>query len=90
MPVAGVKAHLSELVHRVRTQHERVTVTVHGQPSAVLIAAEDLEALEETVAILSDPETMRNLQQARVEIAAGKGESAEQLAAAIEARRRSA
>lgn len=33
-------------------QHERVTVTVHGRPSAVLIAPEDLEALEETLAIM--------------------------------------
>ena len=28
---------------RVSSQHERVTVTVHGKPSAVLIATEDLD-----------------------------------------------
>ncbi|MGB3684201.1 MAG: type II toxin-antitoxin system Phd/YefM family antitoxin, partial [Ornithinimicrobium sp.] len=37
MPLASVKAHLSELVGRVHAQHERVTVTVHGKPSAVLV-----------------------------------------------------
>ncbi|MGH9959204.1 MAG: type II toxin-antitoxin system Phd/YefM family antitoxin, partial [Pyrinomonadaceae bacterium] len=47
MPLAEVKARLSELVGRVQTHHERVTVTVHGRPSAVLIAVEDLEALQE-------------------------------------------
>ena len=30
MPRAEVKAHLSEVVSRVNSQHERVTVTVHG------------------------------------------------------------
>jgi antitoxin YefM len=52
--LADVKAHLSELVSRVDRQHDRVTVTVHGRPSAVLLSPDDLEALEETIAILSD------------------------------------
>jgi prevent-host-death family protein len=50
LPLGDVKSHLSELVGRVHDQHERVTVTVHGRPSAILIAPEDLEALEETLA----------------------------------------
>ena len=48
--LVDVKAHLSELVARVGSQHERVTVTVHGRPAAVLVAVDDLEALEETIA----------------------------------------
>jgi hypothetical protein len=40
---------------------ERVTVTVHGKPSAVLIATEDLEPLEKSIAILSDPGTLQRL-----------------------------
>lgn len=55
LSLAEVKAHLSELVGRVSREHDRVTVTVHGKPSAVLLAVEDLEALEETIAVLSDP-----------------------------------
>ncbi|MBL8932732.1 MAG: type II toxin-antitoxin system Phd/YefM family antitoxin, partial [Kineosporiaceae bacterium] len=42
LSLAEVKAHLSELVARVNGQHERVTVTVHGRPSAVLVSVEDL------------------------------------------------
>jgi mRNA interferase RelE/StbE len=34
--VADAKAHLSELVSRVGSQHERVTVTVHGRLSEQL------------------------------------------------------
>lgn len=38
LPLAEVKAHLSELVARVSRQHERVLVTVHGAPAAVLVS----------------------------------------------------
>ena len=48
IPLAEVKAHLSELVGRVGAQHERVLVTVHGAPSAVLMAPADLESVSYT------------------------------------------
>ena len=38
-----------------------VTVTVHGRPSAVLLATDDLERLEETLAILRDSDTVNRL-----------------------------
>ncbi len=36
-------------------------MTVHGRPSAVLVALEDLERLEETLEISRDPGTMKRL-----------------------------
>lgn len=88
MSLAEVKTHLSELVGRVYAHHERVTVTVHGRPSAVLIAVEDLEALEETALVLSDPETLRRLAQSDAELARGEVVGAEELAESMAARRR--
>ncbi len=88
LPLAEVKAHLSELVGRVGAQHERVLVTVHGAPSAVLIAPADLESLEETIAILSNREGMHRLDASEAELTAGLGESEADLAAAMERRRR--
>ena len=61
LSLAEVNAHLSELVRRVDRQHERVTVTVHGRPSAILLSPDDLAALEETIAILSDDDAIRQL-----------------------------
>jgi prevent-host-death family protein len=86
LPLAEVKAHLSELVGRVSNEHERLTVTVHGRPSAVLLAVEDLESLEETIAVLSNADALRDLAEAEAEIARGEGESAEQLAEAMRRR----
>lgn len=87
LPLAEVKAHLSELVGRVGSQHERVLVTVHGAPSAILMAPADLESLEETIAVLSDRDAMRRLRASETEVAAGLGESEADLAAAMQRRR---
>jgi len=87
LPLAEVKSHLSALISRVASQHERVTVTVHGRPSAVLLAVEDLEALEETIAVLSDSDTVRQLVDSDAELARGEGETEQQLAEAMRRRR---
>jgi antitoxin YefM len=86
LPLGEAKAHLSELVGRVHDHHERVTVTVHGRPSAVLVAVEDLEQLEETLAILRDAETMRHLAESDAELARGEAVPAEELAEAMRRR----
>jgi antitoxin YefM len=86
--LADAKAHLSELVAQVSAQHDRVTVTVHGRPTAVLVAVDDLESLEETIAVLSDSDALRALADADAELAAGNGDSEATLRAAMAARRR--
>ena len=85
--LAEAKAHLSELVARVGEQHERVTVTVHGRPVAVLLAVDDLESLEETIAVLSDAAALHALREADAEIARGEGENQNNLAPAMRERR---
>lgn len=72
VPFTDAKAHLSELVDRVDREHERITVTKNGKPAAVIINPDDLEALEETVEILRDPELMKSIRKSRREAAAGK------------------
>ena len=59
-----VKDRFSEYVDRVEHQHERVVVTRNGRPAAVLMSADDLASLEETLAVLSDTETVRALRDA--------------------------
>ena len=87
MSLAEAKAHLSELVNRVRTQHERVTVTVHGRPSAILLAPEDLERMEETIAVLADNDLLAQLNQSESDLEAGRVETQEELTEAMRRRR---
>ena len=61
LPLSVVKARLSELVDRVESEDDRIVVTRNGRPAAVIVSAEDLESLEETLAVLSDRELMRKV-----------------------------
>jgi antitoxin YefM len=63
IPLSSVKAHLSELVDRVEDQHDRVVLTRNGKPAAVLVSHDDLESLEETLAIMSDPLLMAQIRE---------------------------
>ena len=88
--LAEVKAHLSELVARVGSQHDRVTVTVHGRPAAMLVAVDDIESMEETIAVLSDRAAVKALVDAEAELARGEGEDEASLERAMRARRATA
>ena len=65
----------------------RVTVTVHGRPSAVLLAVDDLAALEATIAVLSDSDGRRQRAESDAELERGEGESEKQLGDAMRRRR---
>jgi prevent-host-death family protein len=70
-PLRTVKDRLSEFVDRVQREHDRVTITRNGVPAAVLISPDDLEALEETLEILSDRKAIRELRDAERAVAEG-------------------
>ncbi len=72
MPLADVKNRLSEVVERLQREHGRVIITKHGRPAAVVLNVEDLEGLEQTLEILSDPRALRRIRKAETEIAAGE------------------
>lgn len=81
LPLAEIKARLSEIVERVASRHERITLTRNGRPAAVLISPDDLEALEDTLEILSNPQALEEIEDARQEIARGEVVTGEELRA---------
>lgn len=85
MSLAEVKARLSEIVDRVHREHDRVVVTKHGHPEVAIVSLEDLESLEETLEILSDPDLMAQIREGERDLAKGRArrlskEEAEKLA----------
>jgi antitoxin YefM len=72
LPLATVKARFSEIVDRVSRQQDRVVVTRNGQPAAVLVSLEDLESLEETLAIMSDRSVTAQIRASEKAAAAGE------------------
>jgi len=72
VPVAQARDHLAELVESVQKTHDRVTLTRHGQPAAVLIAADDLDALLETLDLLANPRTVTAMREGEADLVAGR------------------
>ena len=79
--LADVKAHLSEIIDLVESQHERVIITRNGRPAAVIISPSDLENLEETLDLLATPGALEDIRAAQSEIDTGKFLTAAELRA---------
>jgi prevent-host-death family protein len=87
LPLAEVKAHLSELVSQVQQHHDQIMVTRNGRAAAIVISIDEWESLLETIAVLADTEAVGALRRAREEIAQGDVFDTEDVLAAFEARR---
>lgn len=81
LPLAEIKKRLSEIIDGVEGRHDRVVLTRNGRPAAVILSPDDLEALEDTLELLSDPKAMRAIRKAEADIDAGKAVDAAALRA---------
>jgi antitoxin YefM len=81
LPLSEIKKRLSEIVDGVEQRHDRVVLTRNGRPAAVLLSPDDLESLEETLDILSDPSAMKAIRKAEAELDSGKFVTADELRA---------
>ena len=81
LPLAEIKAHLSEIVDRVEREHERVVLTRNGRPAAVIMSPADLAALEDTLELLSDPAALEEIRAARADLSKGRVVTADELRA---------
>jgi antitoxin YefM len=71
IPLAEARANLSRLVDEAVRTHQRVEVTRQGRRAAVLLSAEDYDAIMETLDILSDVELMGEIREAEAEVERG-------------------
>lgn len=86
VPLGEAKDHLSEYVSGVERTHDRVTITRHGHIAAVLISADDLAALEETVSILATPGAPEAIAEGLADLGAGRVADNKTLRARFETR----
>ena len=68
--LADVKARFSEMIELVEGG-ERIIVTKRGKPAAVLISADELEGLEETLDLAMTPGAIEQIKKADADITAG-------------------
>ena len=72
VPLSEAKDKLSALVEEAESTHEIVQITKHGRPAAVLMSADDLESLRETLFWLQQPGVRDDLVEGEREYEAGQ------------------
>lgn len=87
VPLAEAKAKLSQYAEEVDRTHERVHITRNGHGYVVLIAEDDLAALEETISLLRDPAAQARLREAEQAIDDADVYTVDEVRAMLAARR---
>lgn len=71
VPLSEAKDKLSALVDEADTTHEIIRITRHGRAAAVLMSADDLDSLNETLHALRTPGLVDELNQADADYVTG-------------------
>lgn len=69
MALKDVKNRLSEVVDQVEREHDRVVITKHGRPAAVVLSVDDLASLEESLEIMARPRLVAQVRDSLTELA---------------------
>ena len=79
LPLAEVRAALSRFVDLAARTHERIEITRNGRRAAVLLGADDYDALLETLEVLRDQALLRDHLEGAQAIEAGQGVTVDEL-----------
>jgi antitoxin YefM len=83
LPVADARANLSKLIDQASSTNERFEITKNGRRAAVLIGADDYDAMRETIEVLSEPLLLQNHLKGRLTLTEGDYLDADQLTDAM-------
>ncbi|WP_448072270.1 type II toxin-antitoxin system Phd/YefM family antitoxin [Georgenia yuyongxinii] len=81
--ISTAKARLNELVEQAVTTHEHVTITKNGAPAAVMVSADEWQAIQETLFWLSQDGVREEVERGRAEDEAGRTLSEAQVRARL-------
>ena len=69
---SNFRSHLAETLDKVNEDHVPIIITRQNGKPAVIISLEDFKSYEETAYLMASPKNATRLNQAIVEIEAGK------------------
>ena len=72
VPFTEARARLTELLDDVELRHEHVVITRKGRPAAVFVAPEEWGAIDDTLDVLQDEQTLGDLRQSARDVKAGR------------------
>lgn len=88
LSLADAHANLSRLVDSAVKTHERFHVTRNGARVAVLLSADDYDALVETIDISTDAAELRAVREGLADVAAGRVSTTDEVREAMAQRGR--
>jgi prevent-host-death family protein len=89
IPLSEAKSRLSEIADEIHRTHERVNVTRNGREYVVIMSSEDLESLEATIELLSDPAAQARVAQAEADLEKGDVTTLDEMSRLMQERRSS-
>jgi prevent-host-death family protein len=89
IPLSEAKSRLSEIADEIHRTHERVNVTRNGREYVVIMSSEDLESLEATIELLSDPAAQARVAQAEADLEKGDVTTLNEMSRLMQERRSS-
>lgn len=88
IPLTEAKSRLSEIADEIHRTHERVSVTRNGREYVVIMSAEDLDSLEATIELLSDPAAQARIARAEADLDRGEVATLDEMTRIMQGRRR--
>lgn len=79
LTASEARINLYDMLDDVKKFTRRFTITHHGIPHAVIMPIEDLEAMQETIDILSDKKLMKQIARGMKDYKAGRYHTLEEV-----------
>lgn len=68
IPITKAKAKLLDMVRQIQDTNDAIAITKNGVPEAVILSFDKFDGLLETIDILADAETMKQIRESAIDI----------------------
>jgi antitoxin YefM len=86
LPITEAKNRFTELADRAAAEHDHFTVTRNGHPHVMVVSVAEWDELQETIAVLSDPQARTDLAESAEAAQHDDFTSEEEMQAILDAR----
>jgi antitoxin YefM len=86
LSISEAKNRFTEIADRAAAEHDHFTVTRNGHPHVMVVSVAEWDELQETLAVLSDPDTRADLLEAAQAAERGDFTTEDEMQAVLNAR----
>jgi antitoxin YefM len=86
LPITEAKNRFTELADRAAAEHDHFTVTRNGHPHVMVVSVAEWDELQETIAVLSDPQARADLAESADAAQRGDFTTEDEMQAILDAR----